>query len=251
MIDPGQRPAQNVLMLVQILGLTVLPDLSAALLSPVARSFKAPKAFKTVLCHFLIAILLTAPLTATASDFDQGLAAFKRGDHATALRVWKPLAEQGDRAAQYNLGLLFETGKGIAANKSSAITWYKKSAAQSFAKAHHNLGRLYYMGDGVPEDYVMAVRHFLPAAEQGIAFSHFFLGMIYAGGGKGIEADHIQAYKRLSLAAALHSSAEYRNDAISSRNILAKGMTAERIAIAEKLARVWLSSFRKKKTLSN
>lgn len=160
------------------------------------------------------------------------------------------MAEKGDRAAQFNLGLIYESGNAGSPDMTTAVKWYKKSAAQHFPKAHHNLGRLYYMGDGVPEDYTLAVKHFQPAAEQGIAFSHFFLGMIYAGGGKGIQADHVQAYKRLSLAAALHTSAEYRRDAIATRQILAKGMAVEKVTVAEHLARVWLTAFRKRKAFS-
>ena len=107
--------------------------------------------------------------------------------------------------------------------------------------------RLYYAGEDVPENYREAVKNFLPAAEQGIPFSHFFLGMIYAGGGGGVQPDHIQAYKRLSLAAALHTSEEYRRDAISTRKILAKGMSSDKIAVAERLAQVWLKTFEKRK----
>lgn len=199
----------------------------------------------------LVPVLFWTVPPAVAGDFDKGLAAYKRGDHAMALRVWKPLADQGDRAAQYNLGLLFEAGKGVPLNRGAALEWYRKSAAQSFPMAQHNLGRIYYMGEGVPEDYAKAIKHFLPAAEQGIAFSHFFLGMIYAGGGGGVQADHVQAYKRLSLAAALHTSEEFRRDAISSRKILAKGMSPDKIVVAERLARLWLTAFEKRKALSN
>ncbi|MBT5047523.1 MAG: sel1 repeat family protein [Rhodospirillaceae bacterium] len=197
-----------------------------------------------------MALLLTTGGLAEAGDFDTGLVAFKQGDHATALRMWKPLAERGDRAAQYNLGLLQESGKGLPPDRKAALAWYEKSAAQGFPMALHNLGRLYYMGDGVTEDYAKAIKHFVPAAEQGVAFSHFFLGMIYAGGGGGVQADHIQSYKRLSLAAALHTSEEFRRDALSSRKILAKGMSSDKIAVAERLAQVWLAAF-KKRTLLN
>lgn len=199
--------------------------------------------------RFLILMFLTTAPPVWASDFNDGLAAYKRGDHTMALRIWKPLANQGDRAAQYNLGLLYEDGKGLARDSEAALTWYRKSAAQSFPMAQHNLGRLYYMGEGVPEDYARAIKHFLPAAEQGVAFSHFFLGMIYAGGGGGVQADHVQAYKRLSLAVALHKSEEYRRDALTSRKILAKGMTSDKIAVAERLARLWLEAFKKRRAL--
>ena len=42
----------------------------------------------------------TAPAAApTVTQFDQGVAAYGRADYATAYRMWRPLADQGDAAA--------------------------------------------------------------------------------------------------------------------------------------------------------
>lgn len=54
---------------------------------------------------FATCALLAAPVA--AQDFGAGLAAAQAGDFAAALDNWKPLAEQGDADAQYNLALLF------------------------------------------------------------------------------------------------------------------------------------------------
>ena len=37
--------------------------------------------------------------TAAAGPFEDGIAAAQRGDYATGLRLWKPLAVQGDMFA--------------------------------------------------------------------------------------------------------------------------------------------------------
>ena len=39
------------------------------------------------------------------ADFQKGLTAYKNGDYATALREWKPLAEQGDAHARVRIPL--------------------------------------------------------------------------------------------------------------------------------------------------
>ncbi len=52
-----------------------------------------------------IAILLSLLATPAWAGFAEGVAAYERGDYATALREWRPLAEQGDAEAQYNLGV--------------------------------------------------------------------------------------------------------------------------------------------------
>ena len=48
--------------------------------------------------------IIASPIA--AQDFNKGLAAAQAGDFATALKEWKPLAEDGDSAAQYNLGFM-------------------------------------------------------------------------------------------------------------------------------------------------
>ena len=43
----------------------------------------------------------------------EGFNAYEGGDYATALREWKPLAEQGDASAQYSLGVMYKKGQGV------------------------------------------------------------------------------------------------------------------------------------------
>ena len=57
------------------------------------------------------AALLLFALTAPGwGQSDEAYQAYKRGDYATAHRVWKSMAEGGDGLAQYNLGQLYEHG---------------------------------------------------------------------------------------------------------------------------------------------
>ena len=52
----------------------------------------------------VLALLVVLPVT--AQDFQRGVAAYNRGDYSTALREWRPLAEQGFAKAQNNLSHL-------------------------------------------------------------------------------------------------------------------------------------------------
>ena len=45
--------------------------------------------------------------------YQEGMAALKRQDHATAFRFFSQAAEQGHAAAQNELGLLYEQGLGV------------------------------------------------------------------------------------------------------------------------------------------
>ena len=65
-----------------------------------------------------------------SADFDKGLDAYDRGDYATALREFKPLAEQGDAYAQYNLGVMYHEGKGVIQDYVRAHMWWNIAASQ-------------------------------------------------------------------------------------------------------------------------
>lgn len=54
--------------------------------------------------------------------------------------------------AQYELGLKYDNGEGVATDKNQAMAWYQQSANQGYAKAQYNLGTMYRLGEGVAKD---------------------------------------------------------------------------------------------------
>ncbi len=92
---------------------------------------------------------LTAPAWA---GWDEGVAAANRGDYATALREFRPLAEQDHAGAQSYLGFMYADGRGVSQDDAEAVTWYRKAAEQGNAEAQFNLGIMYYNGHGVPQN---------------------------------------------------------------------------------------------------
>ena len=90
---------------------------------------------------FLVAIIsLGVGSAAVAGPFEDAFDAYNRGDFETALRLWQPLADQGNASAQYNLGLMYDKGEGVAENDAEAVKWYRKAADQGRATAQSNLG---------------------------------------------------------------------------------------------------------------
>ena len=114
-----------------------------------------------------------------AQDFNKGLKAAQSGDFATALKEWKPLAEQGDADAQFNLGLMYGNGWGVPQDYAEALKWYRKAAEQGDAKAQSNLGLRYAKGKGVTQDDAEALKWYRKAAEQGNAWAQSNLGVMY------------------------------------------------------------------------
>ena len=175
-------------------------------------------------------VCLTVPAWA---GFQAGMDANNRGDYATALHEWRPLAEQGDALAQYNLGVLYRKGRGVPQDDVQARQWYEKAAAQGQAKAQYNLGTLYLNGGGVPKDYQQALRWFRLAADQGEALAQTKIAIMYDEG-QGVPQDFVQAHKWYNLAAVNGDK-----PAAELRDALAKQMTPAQIAEAQKLAREW------------
>jgi TPR repeat protein len=102
-------------------------------------------------------------------DYDDGLAAANRGDYDTALHEWRPLAEEGNSAAQYNLGVMYDTGQGVPLDYKEAVKWYRKAASQGDSGSQVNLGVMYLLGHGVLQDYVQAHMWFNIAGANGDA----------------------------------------------------------------------------------
>ena len=80
-----------------------------------------------------LALVLLVSLAAPAcAGFDEGWAAYQRGDYETALRELKPLAEQGDAGAQGNLGGMYEVGQGVPQENAEAVKWFRRAAVERY-----------------------------------------------------------------------------------------------------------------------
>lgn len=80
-------------------------------------------------------VISLASGAAMATSFDDGVVAFIKGDSATAIKIWQPLAVKGDKDAQYHLGYMFQTGTGVEQNTQKAHYWYNKAAQNGHGKA--------------------------------------------------------------------------------------------------------------------
>jgi len=135
-----------------------------------------------------------------AAQMEDGQAAYDRGDYATALQLWRPLAEQGNARAQNNLGVIYENAKGVPQDLNEAIKWYRLAAEQGYAGAQNNLGLIYAIGRG------------------------------------GVRNDQIRAYMWFSLAAS-SLTGDVGKTVSGTRDVFATAMTSQQIALATSMAR--------------
>jgi TPR repeat protein len=141
----------------------------------------------------VFSVCLAASLAA-AGPLEDGAEAAERGDYATALRLWRPLADQGNPYAQYKVGLTYDVGV------------------------------------GAPQDFIEAAKWYLMAADQGHAGAQFNLGLLYANG-RGVAQDLVQAHMWLNLAAAgLEPAAQRERDLVAKK--MTRSQIAEAIRLA-------------------
>jgi TPR repeat protein len=119
---------------------------------------------------------------------------------ATTFRETRVAADRGVASAQYNLGVMYENGMGVAKDSAQAVIWYRKAADQGLAQAQTNLGAMYENGIGVAKDSAQAVAWYRKAADQGDLQAQHNLGMMYTFG-QGVEKNEAQAVEWLRRAA--------------------------------------------------
>jgi uncharacterized protein len=182
-------------------------------------------------------------------------------------------AENGDACAQHSLALCYDAGEGVKEDKKRAAEWYAKAANQGHWWAQYMLGIHYKFGIGVIKDDSEAAKWFRKAADHGMAPAQFELGFLYDEGngvtqnsseaakwyriaaehqipeaqhnlaccftyGNGVPVDLVAAYMWANIAAANGSSG---SDTLRDV-ILAKQMTRQQIAEAQRLSREWKPS---------
>ena len=135
---------------------------------------------KKILLAVLLVLCLASPGWGERISAEVAVAAYQKGDYATALRQFRFLAESGDAGAQYNVGYMYDTGKGVQASYEEAVKWYRKAAEQGYPHAQNSLGDMYAAGQGVPQDYEEAYKWFALAANQGIATAAQYRDMMAA-----------------------------------------------------------------------
>jgi hypothetical protein len=152
--------------------------------------------------HLVAAILVAfLAVPASAQSVKAGIDAWQRADYAGAVAIWRPLAQQGDPEAAFNLGQAYRLGRGVPLDLGAAQMWYQRAADKGSVDAQTNLGLLLfqngdhaaglkwlrraaeqgdprallvygtalYNGDGVPQDKLLGYAFISHAAEQGLA----------------------------------------------------------------------------------
>lgn len=127
------------------------------------------------------------------ANFNEGYAAFKNANYSRAHWYWKAAAEQGDVAAQFGIGVLYERGLAVIQDYQQAVLWYHKAAERGNAPAQLQLGAIYYQGrGGIAPRLTEAAYWINQSAQAGYAKAKYALGCLYYEG-NGLSRDYRQA----------------------------------------------------------
>ena len=217
---------------------------------------------------FLLFLLFSfsQPTLSLADAREDGLKAFRAGDYEKVIKLWQPLAENGDTEIQYNLGIMYSQGRGVKKDMQKALhwlqlaansgdrdaqarlgkihalekqytraeKWLRQAANQGQASAQYNLAVLYANGWGVPQDQELALRWYYRAAQQGHPAAQFNLGVMHENG-QGIPADYKEAFRWYDKAARQGDAAAQAN--LGRLYFLGKGTNRDKL-----LAYAWFSA---------
>jgi TPR repeat protein len=155
----------------------------------------------SLFCLFALVFNLSCGPSKRASvEVSVGQQAYDKGDYAAALKVFQPLARQGNPDSQNYIGILYHNGQGVPRDYKEAAKWYRLASKQGNSYAQNNLGILYASGSGVPQDYTEAAKWYRLAAEQRNPDAQDSLGGLYEQG-QGVPQDYKEAAKWYRLAA--------------------------------------------------
>ena len=94
---------------------------------------------KQMIVGAIVATQCMGSVAAFAGPWEDGMAAYNRGDYVPASRVFRTLAEQGNAKAQNVLGVMFRKGEGVPKNPVRAHMWFSFAAKRGDAKAKAEL----------------------------------------------------------------------------------------------------------------
>jgi TPR repeat protein len=187
---------------------------------------------------FLIALAVGVSNAQAQAGFADAMAVYQSGDYSKAIELLRPLAENGNVAAQYRLGLMYTEGRGVQRDDKTALMWFKRAAEKGDPDAQYDAGVSYATGTGTAQNDAEAAKWFRRAADQGMAYAQLNLGLLYAAG-RGVPQDNVEAMTWLQLALFALPPGGARYDVARAMEDVSKNMTSEQREDAREHARRW------------
>jgi len=121
---------------------------------------------KNLLIHLAI-IIIPFKIYSQEISLADAQKEYNSGNHKSAFKIWKNLADDGDIVAMNNLGFLHEKGEGVKKDLKMSLKYYLMAANSGFPTAQYNVGEIYAEGRGVQKDKIIALKWFTLAGVRG------------------------------------------------------------------------------------
>jgi hypothetical protein len=144
-----------------------------------------------------VAAVMLLSIPATAQSVRAGIEAWQKGEHATAVSAWTPLAAKGDADAAFNLAQAYRLGKGVPIDLARAQSYFEAAARKGHVDAATTLGILLFQNG----NRTGGMRWLRRAAEAGEPRAMLLYGTALYNG-DGVASDPITAYAFVSRSAA-------------------------------------------------
>lgn len=125
----------------------------------------------------------------------------RQRNDAAAFEWLSRAAARNQPFAEYQLGLLYRSGRGVHVDAAQAFHWFESAALHGNRRAMHSLATCYAEGLGTQKDLSQAARWFARAAALGSVDDQFNLGVLYERG-MGVPQSLVDAYRWYAVAAA-------------------------------------------------
>jgi hypothetical protein len=179
------------------------------------------------------AALALAAAPASAQDLAAAKRAYDEADYDRALQLLRPLAQRGDREAQFLVGEIHYFGHGnTEKNDTEAARFYELAARQGHVEAMFRLGYLYASGQGVEQNGARAAEWYVRAANGGKLEAVIALAEMYTDG-LIVPGDERRARQWWTVAAV-------RGSAEGAFNLALNYMSTEKIPREHRRAYAWL-----------
>lgn len=203
------------------------------------------------------------------TELNDGILAYAVGDHAEAIRLLLPFAENnqpvaelllgriyvhspwaphdcgsgagwlaraadhGNAEAAFDLANLYKHGDCVAKSETTALHWFKKAAAEGHEAAPYAIAEIYLGSSDQAPDYAASIHWLLRAVKLLDGDACYRLGMMYTRG-EGVNKDYEAAFKWFELSSLF--SAHYGNEpepAREARDRVREQLTPAQVALAK------------------
>ncbi len=180
----------------------------------------------------LIFLLLSSFSTlGQGADLERGIYELNRGEFHAAIEEFRPLVAEGYAPAQYQMGVVYQHGYGIAKDGMKALALFELAAKQNYSDAQFELALIYSEGKLVKKDLKKAYALTHKAAKKGLASAQFNLAVMLANG-TGTNQDDFKASR-------WYQNAADQNHALSQYNLALLYSEGKGVEKSTEMSLVW------------